>query len=289
MSTEEHYTSSLLESRLRSSPVPETLLLQIKSDRRLGHEWDDWDGEALPSGGVFDSGERLFFTLALLAGAFLVGGALLIVWLVGPRLSAVWPPLQGYTAGLVLIGGTLWVLWLAVVRAVIQSGRNWLPERLAERGLLPWCMPALEKLAMRLGWSRDRAGNAMLRVFNRLSIARVARGTVPEDLLILLPRCLSKEAMQQAMRVSERYGVPVFVAARGRYARQMIAMRRPKAVVAVACERDLVSGVHDVAKRLPVLGTTLQLGEGPCRNTAFQAGELERQVRTLLGLGGALD
>ena len=65
----------------------------------------------------------------------------------------------------------------------------------------------------------------------------------------------------------------------------MIAMRRPKAVVAVACERDLVSGVHDVAGRLPVLGSTLQLGDGPCRNTTFRTADLEGQVRNLLGLG----
>jgi hypothetical protein len=56
-------------------------------------------------------------------------------------------------------------------------------------------------------------------------------------------------------------------------------------VVAVACERDLVSGVHDVAKRLPVLGTTLQLRDGPCRNTEFRLSELEDQVRVMLGLG----
>ncbi|MEX0911845.1 MAG: DUF116 domain-containing protein, partial [Gemmatimonadota bacterium] len=76
---------------------------------------------------------------------------------------------------------------------------------------------------------------------------------------------------------------------RGRYARQMIGMRHPKAVVAVACERDLVSGVHDAAPHLPVLGTTLQLGDGPCRNTRFAASELEAQVRLTLGLETAVD
>lgn len=124
----------------------------------------------------------------------------------------------------------------------------------------------------------------MMRVFNRLSMARARPGLAPDELLILLPRCLGKEAMRSAMSVSSRYDVPLFVAARGRYARQMIAMRRPRGVVAVACERDLVSGVGDVASRLPVLGTTLQLGDGPCRNTDFSIDELETQVRSMLGL-----
>jgi uncharacterized protein len=178
----------------------------------------------------------------------------------------------------------LGLLWMASVAVVLRTGRNWLPERLAERGLLPWLMPRLEWFARVVGVSRDRSGNAALRVYNCLMIARSRPGFSPEELLILLPRCLGKEAMQAAMTVSERYGVPLFVAARGRYARQMIAMRRPKGVVAVACERDLVSGVHDVAGKLPVLGTTLALPDGPCRNTDFDVRDLEHQVRGMLGL-----
>ena len=48
-------------------------------------------------------------------------------------------------------------------------------------------------------------------------------------------------------------GVPVFVATRGQLARRVIRERRPRAVVAVACERDMVSGLHDVAGKVPVL------------------------------------
>src|SRR5680860_1301100 len=39
-------------------------LLQLKVDRRLGHEWDDWDGDPLENGGVFYEGPGLFFRLA---------------------------------------------------------------------------------------------------------------------------------------------------------------------------------------------------------------------------------
>jgi hypothetical protein len=93
--------------------------------------------------------------------------------------------------------------------------------------------------------------------------------------------------MQGVMAVAARYGVPLFVAARGRYAREMIARVRPRAVVAIACERDLVSGVHDVAARLPVLGTTLGLPEGPCKNTTVELTALEERIRTFLGIADA--
>jgi uncharacterized protein len=273
----------LPESRLHE-PASSSLLLQIRSDRRLGHEWDDWDGEALPNQGDFQESAAVFFMLALATGLGVAVSLSVVLWTVQPRLESVATGLAGMMVTAVLIAMGAWIFWLAGIYAVMRSGRNWLPRRLAEGGLIPWLLPKLERVGGWLGLSRDRVGNGVLQVFNRLATTRTRARVAPEELLILLPRCLGREAMQAAMTVSARYGVPVFVASRGRYARQMISMRRPRGVVAVACERDLVSGVHDVAGRLPVLGTTLQLGEGPCRNTSFRIGDLEQQVQAMLGI-----
>jgi uncharacterized protein len=284
MDTDEAPTIDL-DDQTRPSSAGEPLLLQIRSDRRLGHEWDDWDGSPLPDDGVFEERETLFFQLAAAAVLATAGLALGLIWLVGPRLDSLWEPIGGVLRGTVVLAAAVGLLWLGALGVVVRTGRNWLPARLAERGLVPWLMPRIERLGILAGLSRDRIGNAAVRVFNRLASARSGIGVRPQDVLILLPRCLGKEAMRTAMSVSAKYGVPVFVAARGRYARQMIAKRRPKGIVAVACERDLVSGIHDVARHLPVLGTTLQLADGPCRNTAYAPKELEDQVRRMLGLG----
>ncbi|MBI4540672.1 MAG: DUF116 domain-containing protein [Gemmatimonadetes bacterium] len=264
-------------------------LLQLRSDRRLGHEWDDWDGEALPNGGVFDTPAVLFFSLAALFFAACLAAAGGIIWLAAPRLAQ-WrpelPELLGAAAVALAIGA---YTWLALMAASFFLGRPLLPRLLAEGGLLARILPVTEGVGKRLGLGRDRAGNAALRVYNTLAAARTTGATgalKADELLVLLPRCLGKDGMQAALEVAARYGVPIFVAARGRYAREMIVRQRPKAVVAVACERDLVSGVHDVAGHLPVLGTTLGLPEGPCKNTTVDVGSLERQIRTLLALAG---
>lgn len=271
----------------REAPSPAGgQLLQLRTDRRLGHEWDDWDGESLPNDGVFREGPALFFRLAGLLGLGITVASVGLIWLLAPRLSALWPPLPALLGWGIGAAVAAFGLWIAAIGWSLHHGRNKIPERLAERGLLARLMPLLERAGTWCGLSRDRVGNSLLRVFNGLSAARARSGIKPDEMLVLLPRCLGKEAMQGAMEISGRYGVPMFVASRGRYARQMIGMRRPRRIVAVACERDLVSGVGDVGGHLPVLGTTLGLPDGPCKNTQVDLATLETQIRAFLGLDG---
>ncbi len=274
-----------MTGRVGDTELREPLLLQMRQDRRLGHEWDDWDGRPLPNGGVYITGPGLFFGAA--AGAALLCAAAfgVVLWLITPRLGTLHEVVPGIAAVLLLLATTAWFVWLGLLAASLASGRALLPARLADRGVIPAILKPVEQVARLFGVSRDRLGHSALVVFNRLAEMHVAPHT-PEDLLILLPRCLSKEAMQTAMRISAKHGVAAFVASRGRYARQMIAERRPRAVVAIACERDLVSGVRDVAHRLPVLGSTLGMPEGPCRNTELDAAAFESQVLAMIGRRG---
>jgi hypothetical protein len=97
------------------------------------------------------------------------------------------------------------------------------------------------------------------------------------------PRCLSKETLDGVLDIAGRYEVPVFVATRGQLARRVIRERRPRAVVAVACERDMMTGLRDVAGKLPVLGLTMQLPNGPCRDAVLDLEVMDRWVRSLVG------
>ncbi|HET7456593.1 MAG TPA: DUF116 domain-containing protein, partial [Gemmatimonadaceae bacterium] len=131
------------------------------------------------------------------------------------------------------------------------------------------------------GVKRDWTDNAAVAVYNRLAWARDWRVRANE-LLILIPRCLSRAALDGVMDIARRHNVAAFVATRGQLARRVIRERRPKAVVAVACERDMVSGLHDVAGRLPVLGLTMQLPNGPCKDASLDLGRMEEFVRKYL-------
>src|SRR5258708_24015940 len=67
-----------------TADAPRAQLIHIETDRRLGHEWDEWDGRPLPGNGGFSAPAGLFFWFAALTigigmavggGAFLPRGA----------------------------------------------------------------------------------------------------------------------------------------------------------------------------------------------------------------------
>jgi hypothetical protein len=260
------------------SPRQSGLLVKIETDRRLGHEWDEWDGAPLPNEGDFRTGAARYFLFTALG---IVGAALVLalgVFLLAPRLAqlAAWLPAALYAS----IGGlaSLALAWLALIGIAHATGRAILPERLAERGPFLKTMYLAARVGELFGVRRDWTGHASVVVFDRLAWAR-SRKVTANELLILIPRCLSRAALDGVLEIAKRYEVAAFVATRGQLARRVIRERRPRAVVAVACERDMVSGLHDVAGKIPVLGLTMTLPNGPCKDAALDLAKMEEFVR----------
>lgn len=254
-------------------------MVHLEVDRRLGHEWDEWDGTPLPNGGNFDAPPRLFFlwvTGWIVAAGMTVA---VVLYLLAPRLALLHPDLPGALAWATGILAGVLLLWELLIALSVLTRIGWLPERLAERGPLLVLMRATSRLADRFGM-RDRVENAAVKVYDTMALARKRRVTGAE-LLVLIPRCLAKDTLEGVLSVAGKYGVPVFVATRGQLARRAIRERRPRAVVAVACERDMVSGLHDVAGKVPVLGLTLTLPSGPCKDTRLDLPKLEEFVRSI--------
>ena len=262
------------------SQAPRAQLIHIEVDRRLGHEWDEWNGRPLPGGGDFSAAPGLFFRFAALTLAALAAGAAFLLYLVAPRLVGLSPPLaKGLWIGLAAALG-LAALYLIVLAASFYGGRNLLPERLMERGPYLQLMNYASLIARGFG-KRDWVEHAAIDIYNTLAERR-GRRVGKGELLVLIPRCLSKQALDGVLEIAGRYEVPVFVATRGQLARRVIRERRPRAVVAVACERDMMTGLRDVAGKLPVLGLTMQLPNGPCRDAVIDLDQMEKWVQGLV-------
>lgn len=264
------------------SPRQSGLLIKIETDRRLGHEWDEWDGKPLANDGDFRSTSTGKFWLFTAVGLVLLTVlALGVIYLLAPRLALLHRrlPFVLYVADAAF--GALSMAWLALIGVSYATHRALLPGKLAEQGLLLKTLRLASRVGELFGVKRDWTDNAAVSVYNRLAWARDWRVRANE-LLILIPRCLSRAALDGVMDIARRYNVAAFVATRGQLARRVIRERRPKAVVAVACERDMVSGLHDVAGRLPVLGLTMQLPNGPCKDASLDLVRMEEFVKKYL-------
>jgi len=257
------------------------------ADRKLGDEWKDWDGRSAEA--EASARKRLFFSLT---GAYLMallGFGLFAWYLIAPRLTewhrlAPAAVLVAWLGAFVVLFAALGLVALTVLAHLPMP--RWLSA--AVRRLLVHLEGGVFGLAGLLSLSRDRVAHSFVQVHNTL--VRINGHRIePERILILLPRCLTKDQIREANSMAAGYGVGVAVVAGGELARQRIRERRPQAVIGVACESDLLSGIRDVRGRLCVLGIPNIRPNGPCKDTHIDLDELRRAVEFYIcptGRGG---
>ena len=128
-------------------------------------------------------------------------------------------------------------------------------------------------------------------------------GLKGNQILLLLPHCLQDSSCSKRITkdisncvecgrckiadlidLTRRYDVNIRVATGGTLARKCVKELRPKLIVAVACERDLTSGILD-ASPLPVLGLVNSRPYGPCMDTTVDVSKVEAYFKELTSGG----
>jgi hypothetical protein len=243
-----------------------------KRGPKLGDLWRDWDGHAQPDSAA---PKRLFFALSAGFLAIAAGASLLSWYMVTPRLAQWYPGAPAIL--LVFLALLLVLLAVSVGAVVIMLLTNW-PRSTRASSLARLILAVVEARVFWLGRllsiDRDRLAHAFVRINNAL-VRMDPRGAAPEQAIVLLPRCLRKEQLEQARALARSCGVEAAIVGGGEQARQRVQEKRPKLVIGVACERDLLSGIRDVRGQFSVLGIPNQRPEGPCRNTQIDLEELK--------------
>ena len=149
------------------------------------------------------------------------------------------------------------------------------------------------------GIPKDRISQALIDLINHLVELNLYK-VPPERLLLLTPHCLQNSdcvhkvttdvhnckrcgrcQVGTLLDIADKYGCHFVVVTGGTLARMMIKKIRPKAIVAIACERDLVSGMNDVFP-IPVVGVLNERPCGPCCNTRVDTARIESVVERLI-------
>ena len=88
--------------------------------------------------------------------------------------------------------------------------------------------------------------------------------------------------MGDLLQIARDYGCQFIVVTGGTLARLKVKEARPKAIVAIACERDLASGMADVFP-IPVIGVLNERPNGPCCNTKVDSERVRTVIEHLIG------
>ncbi len=246
-------------------------------DRKLGDEWSGWDGELDQRDVKVDEAPRTFVVLAVVMIILFVVLSFIGLYMIQPRLAQFNPSAPGFVETLLIaaaiafaLAGSVWCFALARWRKPI------FPSKWVEKYVL-FLLPKTVWLGSKLGISRDRVGNSFIKAHNSL-IRSYAGKFSPERPLILLPRCLKAEVRKEILSIAGEGLFKVVTAVGGEEARRAIEEYRPTFILAVACERDLMSGMKDVAEKVPVLAIPNVRPEGPCKNTSVQMDEFREAV-----------
>lgn len=250
------------------------------TDRKLGHEWYGWDGNVETHEGFIEEPRRLFMGIVAFTFGLLFAVAALLVWGFYPRLESIHPALAYSAIGLLAILLIAFAVWFGSVCAMLMTKKtNPIAERAVNHFLKAFDYFSL--VSTRCGISKDRLGYSLLEIHNDLTRIKMRDGR-DGRLLVLSPRCLDRETADQIRGLAAEYDCDFYMAPTGAQARQKVAQVKPSAIIGIACERDLITGIRDVGEYFPVLGVTNKRPIGPCKGAFIDMEELRSGLDTFL-------
>jgi hypothetical protein len=225
---------------------------------------------------------------------------LFLVWALSTFDLAHIHPLGPILLGLV-IGCIIVLVGLASLNLIlsVRFGKT-LPFFSRMRGLtVKLFLPFMTLLGQAIGISKNKVRSSFVEVNNEL-VLKTAGRYKPEEMLLLMPHCLQNSKCKRRLTysiynckrcgkcpindliaLSERYSVYLAIATGGTIARRIVIQRLPKMIVAVACERDMASGIQDTYP-LPVYGVLNSRPHGPCLDTQVSIESVERAIRRFM-------
>ncbi len=240
----------------------------------------------------------LFLGLAWLGNLLVIIMMAGILFLVAPRVSDFTPwafyVLLGIFSliAIVLFGGLLLITLSAM------TGIDMLYPHGGFQITMKVLPPIVLSLGKLLGFDKDRLLESFISVQNSIFIVQRRRVSA-DKVLLLLPHCLQhhdcphkitwkvenckkcgKCPIGNLYKLAEEFNIDIYIATGGTVARRVVYEVRPTVILAVACPRDLASGMVDVYP-LPVYGILNTRPNGPCFDTQIDSETVRRVLEAL--------
>ncbi len=159
--------------------------------------------------------------------------------------------------------------------------------------------PVMLLMGRMVGIPKEKVRQSFVELNNHL-IRSNGHRVRPDKLLILLPHCIQnfdceikitgnirnckgcgKCEIKDLIELSGQHHLKIAVATGGTLARRIVLENRPEAIVAVACELDLTTGIQDTYP-IPVIGILNERPSGPCINTKVSIEKVRNAILNFL-------
>lgn len=176
------------------------------------------------------------------------------------------------------------------------NGEKRAPRRPLLRGFVLKILYPLSMLITSFSKEKKEKLQSYLITLNNKLVMRERKKEVTR-ILLLLPHCLQvnectirithniynckrcgKCEITDLIEIADAHQLKLFVATGGNLARKIVKDVRPEAIVAVACERDLSSGIAD-SFPLPIFGILNERPSGPCVNTRVSLEKVKEAIQ----------
>jgi uncharacterized protein len=244
-------------------------------------------------------GKDLFLALSTISLVIMMIITTLLWWFISPRLHEISGVLAGISLTILRIFYLVLILGTILVYLTCYLERNFLIAQFAVATFIKVLFPVTIILGSLVGINKDRIRISFIHVNNSF-IKALRKKFSSKDVLILLPHCLQntdcdiritfninncndceKCSICQLKKISQKYNIHIAVATGGTLARKIIVENKPKLVIAVACQRDLVSGIQEVFP-IPSFGILNERPFGPCINTTVAIDAVELALKNLV-------
>lgn len=243
--------------------------------------------------------KRLFIALMGLTCIVLVVLIFMAWWIPSRGLENIHPELPRIVGLVVLALSGAAILGTGLLVLTTALGKDIFFTRFMRLVVIKFLLPMIEFTGRILGLDKDRIRQSFIAMNNSLVISQRCK-VRPDRILILLPHCIQlfdceikvtgdinkcvlcgRCDIKGLVEIGRKYGIDISVATGGTLARKVIVEKRPKLVLAVACERDLTSGIKDCYP-LPVIGILNLRPHGPCFNTVVDAAAIDAALQQVL-------
>jgi hypothetical protein len=180
--------------------------------RKLGDEWADWDGRIEDTSS--ETNGRVFIGVAMATIAAILGISALFGWLIYPRLNQIGHALGNFFNIFYLALAAILILWLVLFIWGAVTKRPFLSALVIVPKLVNMLLELSIRIGSLFGLSRDRLVNSFLKLHN-LFINSDPKKVTPDKMLMLTPRCLTKENNAALRRMRDEYGFALATAGGG--------------------------------------------------------------------------